>query len=90
MALNTENKVDALILSRRASQNQNSQNTATLKEALHEFIGTYIVQKRLGYGEIPMYKEMHKITDITVKNVVYFLSEVMLIENDIKTGHISE
>jgi hypothetical protein len=37
-----------------------------------------------------MYKEMHKITDITVKNgVVYFLSEVMLIENDIKTGHIS-
>jgi hypothetical protein len=33
---------------------------------------------------------MHKITDITVKNgVVYFLSEVMLIENDIKTGHIS-
>jgi hypothetical protein len=36
-----------------------------------------------------MYKE-HKITDITVKNgVVYFLSEVMLIENDIKTGHIS-
>jgi hypothetical protein len=34
-----------------------------------------------------MYKEMHKITDITVKNgVVYFLSEVMLIENDIKTG----
>jgi hypothetical protein len=49
MAHNTENKVDALILSRRASQNQNSQNTATLKEALHEFIGTaYIVQKRLG------------------------------------------
>jgi hypothetical protein len=45
----------------------------------------------LGYGEIPMYKEMHKITDITVKNgVVYFLSEVMFIENDIKTGHISE
>jgi hypothetical protein len=44
--INTENKVDALILSRRASQNQNSQNTATLKEALHEFIGTaYIVQK---------------------------------------------
>jgi hypothetical protein len=84
----TENKVDALILSRRASQNQNSQNTATLKEALHEFIGTaYIVQKDWGYGEIPMYKEMHKITDITVKNgVVYFLSEVMLIENDIKTG----
>jgi hypothetical protein len=42
--INTENKVDALILSRRASQN--SQNTATLKEALHEFIGTaYIVQK---------------------------------------------
>jgi hypothetical protein len=40
MAHNTENKVDALILSRRASQNQNSQNTATLKEALHEFIGT--------------------------------------------------
>jgi hypothetical protein len=41
--INTENKVDALILSRRASQNQ---NTATLKEALHEFIGTaYIVQK---------------------------------------------
>jgi hypothetical protein len=38
--VNTENKVDALILSRRASQNQNSQNTATLKEALHEFIGT--------------------------------------------------
>jgi hypothetical protein len=37
-----------------------------------------------------MYKEMHKITDITVKKwVVYFLSEVMLIENDIKTGHIS-
>jgi hypothetical protein len=36
--INTENKVDALILSRRASQN--SQNTATLKEALHEFIGT--------------------------------------------------
>jgi hypothetical protein len=64
--INTENKVDALILSRRASQNQNSQNTATLKEALHEFIGTaYIVQR---YGEIPMYKEMHKITDITVKN----------------------
>jgi hypothetical protein len=89
--INTENKVDALILSRRASQNQNSQNTATLKEALHEFIGTaYIVQKDWGYGEIPMYKEMHKITDITVKNgVVYFLSEVMLIENDIKTGHIS-
>jgi hypothetical protein len=71
---------------------KNSQNTATLKEALHEFIGTaYIVQKDWGYGEIPMYKEMHKITDITVKNgVVYFLSEVMLIENDIKTGHISE
>jgi hypothetical protein len=46
--INTENKVDALILSRRASQNQNSQNTATLKEALHEFIGTAIVQKRLG------------------------------------------
>jgi hypothetical protein len=66
--INTENKVDALILSRRASQNQ---NTATLKEALHEFIGTaYIVQKDWGYGEIPMYKEMHKIT---VKNgVVYF------------------
>jgi hypothetical protein len=62
--INTENKVDALILSRRASQNQNSQNTATLKEALHEFIGTAIVQR---YGEIPMYKEMHKITDITVK-----------------------
>jgi hypothetical protein len=37
-----------------------------------------------------MYKEMHKITDICKKNgVVYFLSEVMLIENDIKTGHIS-
>jgi hypothetical protein len=36
MAHNTENKVDALILSRRASQNQNSQNTATLKEALHD------------------------------------------------------
>jgi hypothetical protein len=56
------------------SQNQNSQNTATLKEALHEFIGTaYIVQK-IGDGEIPMYKEMHKITDITVKNgVVYFI-----------------
>jgi hypothetical protein len=35
--INTENKVDALILSRRASQNQNSQNTATLK-ALHEFM----------------------------------------------------
>jgi hypothetical protein len=34
--INTENKVDALILSRRA-KNQNSQNTATLKEALHEF-----------------------------------------------------
>jgi hypothetical protein len=50
--INTENKVDALILSRRASQNQNSQNTATLKEALHEFIGTaYIVKKRLGYGD---------------------------------------
>jgi hypothetical protein len=29
--INTENKVDALILSRRASQNQNSQNTATWK-----------------------------------------------------------
>jgi hypothetical protein len=36
-----------------------------------------------------MYKEMHKITDITVKNgVVYFFIR-MLIENDIKTGHIS-
>jgi hypothetical protein len=44
----------------------------------------------LGYGEIPMYKEMHKITDITVKKwSSLFLSEVMLIENDIKTGHIS-
>jgi hypothetical protein len=32
--------------------------------------------KDWGYGEIPMYKEMHKITDITVKWVVYFLSEV--------------
>jgi hypothetical protein len=65
--INTENKVDALILSRRASQNQNSQNTATLKEALHEFIGTaYIVQKDWGYGEM-MYKEMHKITDISKK-----------------------
>jgi transcriptional regulator with AAA-type ATPase domain len=49
MAHITENKVDALILSRRASQNQNSQNTATLKEALHEFIGTaYSPKKRLG------------------------------------------
>jgi hypothetical protein len=37
-----------------------------------------------------MYKKMHKITDITVKNGVVYLSEVMLIENDIKTGHISE
>jgi hypothetical protein len=37
-----------------------------------------------------MYKEMHKITDITVKKwSSLFLSEVMLIENDIKTGHIS-
>jgi hypothetical protein len=45
--INTENKVDALILSRRASQNQNSQNTATLKEALHEFIDLHS-PKRLG------------------------------------------
>jgi hypothetical protein len=46
--INTENKVDALILSRRASQNQNSQNTATLKEALHEFIGTAYIVKKIG------------------------------------------
>jgi hypothetical protein len=71
--INTENKVDALILSRRASQNQNSQNTATLKEALHEFRYSLHSPKDWGYGEIPMYKEMHKITDITVKNgVVYY------------------
>jgi hypothetical protein len=38
-----------------------------LKEALHEFIGTaYIVQK-IGDTEKYRCKEMHKITDITVK-----------------------
>jgi hypothetical protein len=53
-------------------------------------IGTaYIVQK-IGDTEKYRCKEMHKITDITVKKwSSLFLSEVMLIENDIKTGHIS-
>jgi hypothetical protein len=70
--INTENKVDALILSRRASQNQNSQNTATLKEALHEFIGTaYIVQK---IGDTEKYRCTKKCIrlQITENGVVYF------------------
>jgi hypothetical protein len=49
-------------------------------------VQAYIVQKRLGYGEIPMYKEMHKITDITVKKWSIIRG---MPENDIKTGHIS-
>jgi alpha-galactosidase/6-phospho-beta-glucosidase family protein len=44
--INTENKVDALILSRRATKTK-IHKTLQPKEALHEF-RYYIVQKRLG------------------------------------------
>jgi hypothetical protein len=59
--INTENKADALILSRSISQNQKSQNTATLKEALHEFIGTAIYPKKIWDTEkYRCTKKMHK------------------------------
>jgi hypothetical protein len=31
------------------------------------------IVKRLGYGEIPMYKEMHKITDIVKNGSLFFI-----------------
>jgi hypothetical protein len=36
-----------------------------------------------------MYKEMHIVIDVEIKTVVYFVSDVISLNNDLITGHNS-
>jgi hypothetical protein len=89
--IDQENKKRALISSRRIHQAKSANNLITLKGALLPFIGSnYIVQKDWANNEFPMYKEMHKVIDVEIKNeVVYFVSDVISLNNDLITGHNS-
>lgn len=82
-------KKSELTTARRASQNLFSESMAAFVKSLEDHIGSsYIVEKDWGRGELPIYKELHKITAVrVVSNVALFVSDITIMDNT--GGYIS-
>jgi hypothetical protein len=82
-------KKDELTTARRASQDSFSESMSAFVKSLEGHIGSsYIVEKEWGRGELPIYRELHKITAVrVVSNVALFISDVTIMDNT--AGYIS-